>query len=119
MKGSCPGTVSGSVASFHYRNSFLQMIRGSVRPDTPGAIVDVSLELHPVVSVFMALWLGITGLFGVVLILAVLLGHGSGDPALGLVATFGMFALGYLLMHGAFAFEVGNVRQLLDEVTRP
>ena len=99
-----------------YRNSFLPMIDGRVSPDAHGTVVDVSLSLHPFTSVFMAVWLGLTGVLGIVFLVGVLLGHGSGEPVFSLV-PLGMCAFGYLLMHGGFAFEVGPVRKLLHEVT--
>ena len=99
-----------------YRNSFLPHVHGSVRPDGPGSVVQAELALHPFTAVFMGIWLGLVGLFGVVFVVTTV-AHGGFDASM--LIPLGMFGAGYGMMHGGFAFEVGKVRRLLDEISRP
>ena len=45
----------------HYRNSFLPQITGSIRSDLGRTLVEIRMALHPVVLVFLVLWLAFFG----------------------------------------------------------
>ena len=100
-----------------YRNSWLPFVEGSVRRDGGKTRIEVWLKLHPFVAVFTTVWLGFTGLGGLVAGVRLFTAQEPFEP-MGLI-PLGMFAFGYLLAHGAFAIEVGGVRQLLDQLARP
>jgi hypothetical protein len=45
----------------HYRNSFLPVIKGDIRPGLGGSVVDITMHPYPFVIVFMLIWFGFTG----------------------------------------------------------
>ena len=100
-----------------YRNSFLPLVEGSVQRDGAGSLIDAELTLHPFVAVVMAVFFTLTGLFGIASSIS-FYGEGRFQP-LEFPVPLGLFGGGFVLMHGAFALEVGSVRRLLEEVARP
>lgn len=111
------GKVTGNTFKLsriiHYRNSFLPTVSGTVREAGSGAVLEATLGLHPVVAVFMTLWLGFAG------VLALALGVGlvsRGENPLPALVPTGMFLFGYLLSQGAFLFEAKKAKQFLEEL---
>jgi hypothetical protein len=83
------------------RNSFLPVILGRLISIPTGTRVRVTMFLHPVVAIFMALWLGV-----------VLLGalfHQSGLSFL----PWGMFVFGIVLVAVGFIPEVITAKRLI------
>jgi hypothetical protein len=96
----------------HHRNSFLPLIKGRLHPSTRGTLVEIKMSLHPVVAVFMVLWLGfvaIGSLAGVTTWLAA-------PRDVVRLAPLGMFAFGYLLCTLSFKWEVRKERRALVEL---
>src|SRR5262245_4778015 len=87
-----------------YRNSFQTVLRASLQPDGQGTRISGKAGMHPVVPVFLLLWLGVVGVFGIVLAVGALSGSMKVDgPALsnGWVAVAMpavMFAFGLVLL---------------------
>lgn len=112
-QGELTGSTFNVARIIGYRNSFRPTVKGRVRPDGTGAVLEASLSLHPVVLGFMVFWLGsvlLAGLTGV----TTLLSQGK-NPALALFPT-GMFLFGYLLMQGGFWFESAKTKRFLEEL---
>jgi hypothetical protein len=110
-QGELTGTTFNVARIIGYRNSFLPMLKGRVRPDGTGAVLEATLSLHPVVLGFMVFFLGSALAIGLTLLMSLVL-QGK-NPALALFPT-GMFLFGYLLMQGAFSFESTQARRFLE-----
>jgi len=107
------GKFDGSVGHMHrdirYRNSFLPRVRASVAAAPDGTLVHITMHLHPVVAVFMLLWLGAVGIGAIA---AISQEHAS--VASTLIPT-GMFLFGVVLTAGGFYPEAYKARRLLRE----
>lgn len=97
----------------HYRNSFLPVILGEVRPEGPGTAVRVQMRLAHFISAFMVVWFS-----GVLLgMLAVIMALSAGQPAWGgLLAISGMLAFGVALVLLPFWYEVRQARPILRDL---
>jgi hypothetical protein len=84
-----------------YRNSFLPMIWGRLISIPTGTRVRVTMSLHPLVAVFMLVWLGFVGRGALV--------DRSGPPIL----LWGMFAFGVVLIAVGFIPEVITAKRLI------
>jgi len=84
-----------------YRNSFLPMIWGRLISIPTGTRVRVTMFLHPLVAVFMVVWLGFVGRGA--------LFDRSGPP----VFLWGMFVFGIVLVTAGFIPEVITARRLI------
>jgi hypothetical protein len=106
------GKVDGSEfkcrRDIRYQNSFLPRIAGRVSSDHNGTKTDVIMYLHPLVLVFMLLWLGGVGL-GAVAALR------QGDGGTGTLVPMGMFVIGVVLVLGGFYPEAIKARRLLEQ----
>jgi hypothetical protein len=105
--GDCVFTVQGAIS---YRNSFLPQIRGKITTAPEGSRIWISMTLHPFVLVFMTIWLGGLGV-ATVLILSGELRRG-GSPSAAFIPAV-MFAVGWAIATGAFAFEANIAEPLL------
>lgn len=95
-----------------YANAGLPCIHGTFIPGDRGTTIRLRMMPHLVVIVFMAYWLGMLGLFGLVSVLALI-----GDGSWTLLLVFGgMGAFALLLVYGAFWAEAGKAKSLLSEV---
>jgi len=105
------GTVKGSRFSLrrdiHYRNAFLPMLKGIIRPSPAGSRVVVIMHLHPFVLVFMLAWFGALGASA----LSALASHG---PVLAIVPG-GLFIFGAVVMALGFYPEALKARRILEE----
>jgi len=89
---------------FYGRNSFLPIIWGRLVPTFTGTRITVTMFLHPLVAIFMAFWLIVTG--G--------LNFGPFDPVLGLLLLFGIG----LVVFGFFPEAIKARRLIIDAATR-
>jgi hypothetical protein len=96
-----------------YRNSFLPRISGQIRQGSIGASIDVTLALHPVVMIFMIVWLLGVGAAGLVFA-SVAFSAGSFE-LFGLIPV-GMFVFGVLLCTLGFNFEASKAKSLLKQL---
>jgi hypothetical protein len=92
-----------------YRNSFIPLVRGRITSAPMGSRVDVTMSLHPVVAVFMALWILGTG-FGAL----AMLDTPSGQERSTAMLLLAMLALGVVLVVGGFFPEAAKTRRLLE-----
>jgi hypothetical protein len=96
-----------------YRNSFLPQISGQIRQGLQGATIEVTLALHPVVMIFMAVWLLGVGCAALAIVSA---GINSGKfEASGLI-PIGMFIFGILLCTLSFNVEAAKAKSLLKQL---
>jgi hypothetical protein len=93
-----------------YRNSFLPRISGQIRQGPIGATIDATLALHPVVLIFMAVWLLGVGYAGLVVASAA---FRAGTFASYSLIPIGMFVFGILLCTLSFNFEASKAKSLL------
>ncbi len=93
-----------------YRNSFLPYITGRVEPLQTGSEITVIMTLHPFVMLFMAVWLGFTGLMSLLLLPALLFGWLNAAPS---VIPLIMLLFGYLLCTIPFRLEAIKSRKFL------
>jgi hypothetical protein len=96
-----------------YRNSFLPRISGQIRQGPIGATVDITLALHPVVMIFMAVWL--LGVGGAGLVAASVAFSAGAFQPYGLI-PIGMFVFGVLLCTLGFNFEAAKAKSLLKQL---
>lgn len=97
----------------NYRNSFLPVIKGRIIPEGLGSQIDIELSLHPVVLVFMLIWLGMVGQIGILFLIATI-AEGKLEPA-GFVPV-GMFIFGCLLTVLGFKPEAERSKQFLQQL---
>ena len=97
----------------HYRNSFLPRIRGTVEATGVACTVAVRMDLHPLVWVFLAIWMGVIGVISVLLLLETIPSNGF-DPVLLILPVMLFFAYGMAL--GGFKYESKKSRQFLAEL---
>jgi hypothetical protein len=83
------------------RNSFLPLIWGRVVPIGIGARVSVTMFIHPLVALFVMLWLGMAANFAVTL----------PSP----FVPLGMFIFGVALTIGGFFPEAMKAKRLISE----
>jgi len=95
-----------------YRNSFLPRIRGTISAAPDGSRIAVTMRLHPLVLVFMTVWLGGVGA-AILLILAGELRKGRLSSAVLPPAT--MFIFGASISTGCFAYEARKAVTLLAD----
>ncbi len=93
-----------------YKNSFLPRVKGSIVKDLNGTKINVKMRLHPLVMVFMFIWLGFTG-FGFISFLIFSIQRGVLQPAM--LMPLLMVLLGYTLMTGAFKVESLQTKEFL------
>jgi hypothetical protein len=92
-----------------YRNSFLPRIRGHVEAIAGGTRIFVTMYLHPLVGVFMLIWLGGVGLGALAVSTA---GQAGTVPTL---VPFFMLVFGVALTLGGFYPEAIKARRLLEQ----
>jgi hypothetical protein len=97
----------------NYRNSFLPLIKGRISSEPIGSKIEVEMSLHPVVFVFMLVWLGMVGQFGVLLLIATI-AEGTFEPAA--LIPVGMFIFGCLLPLIGFKPEAGRSKKFLQQL---
>lgn len=83
------------------RNSFFPLVWGRLISTPTGTRVSVTMFLHPLVALFMTIWLGIVGRGA--------LADRSGPP----VFLWGMFIFGVALIAGGFIHEVITAKRLI------
>ena len=94
----------------HYRNSFLPRISGSVAPVSRGSRILLTMFIHPLVAVFMLVWLSIAGSF----VWEAL----TKDESSNIYFSITMFVFGVLLTLGGFVPEAVKAKRLLIEVVK-
>ncbi len=97
----------------HHRNSFLPIVRGRYAPLVNGTLVIITMNMHPFVIVFVALWLSAIGAAAVLALRRWLSVSGAGGAF-----PFGppaMFAFGYLLCTLGFKWNARKERRFLVE----
>lgn len=95
-----------------YRNSFLPQIRGVVEADLNGSKVNVKMDLHSMIGIFMLIWASAVGL--ACLAVLITLGMG-GDFDLFMLIPFGMLVFGYGLV--TIGFKLESARSKKDLAT--
>jgi hypothetical protein len=115
--GSFEGVVEGDTFRIHRavrgRNSFRPMLHGRIETTPSGrARIVVSFRLHPIVAVFMAVWLGITGSLTLI---GIQEAAATGERE-ALRHVGGMFALGFLMLFGGFAIEAHKAAGFMEAV---
>lgn len=104
-----------------YRNSFLPMINGKFQAQKNGTRILITIQLHPLVLVFMLWWM--SPLIGMSLLLLLSLVASiitKGAIEIGILGIFlgliGMLTFGYFLTLTGFSVEANKARQILDEL---
>jgi hypothetical protein len=93
-----------------YGNSFLPRIHGRVEPRAHGSRLNATMALHPLVAVFMLVWMAFALATGLPLA-ALQLARGLDEPAM--LTPMGMALAGWLLASGCFTFEARIARERL------
>lgn len=100
------GTITGN--SFRitrriiYNNAFQPQIKGEIEKDLYGVRLHVKMRLHPLVLVFMSIWLGITAIICLATLVFIVMNDHFEPMTL---IPFGMLIFGYALMLGGFKYE--------------
>jgi hypothetical protein len=97
-----------------YRNSFLPVVRGTIRPAAGGSEIEITMRMQMPVIVFMLLWFGLLGAF---LILGVS-GESAANGGAGTGCAVGlfMFAAAYGMMIIGFQVEAAKARTFLRDL---
>lgn len=105
-----------------YRNSFLPVISGQIIPHQNHVEIKIKMKPIKIVIIFMSLWLGLVGLFCIV-ILAMgivqfqqIIRNGFSPFAL---IPFILFLLGYSMLMFAFKFEARRSKYFLTRLFEP
>ena len=107
----------------HYRNSFLPVIKGEIRPGLGGTVVAITMQPHPLVIAFMLIWFGFAGtIFAGILFTSVIsiwqANGGSLTNLAGLIFPAGFLLFGYVLLMGGFKFESVKSKAFFQELFR-
>lgn len=96
-----------------YKNSFLPVIEGSVKPEYFGSKIKLKLRLDKFVMVFVIVWMTAVGIASIATIIGFL-----NDPSIDRMAfiPIGMFVFGYALTMLAFKFESAKSKRDLVEL---
>jgi hypothetical protein len=95
-----------------YRNSFLVALYGTFVPHQNGTTIRVRTLVHPLVRVFMAVYFGNVGMFG---LFALVLEHNRmGCFFLGISGIITIAGIGFV--YGIFWAEAGKSRRVLSTV---
>ena len=105
----------------HYRNSFLPVIKGEIRQDLGGSVIDIKMSPHIFVIVFMMLWFGFAGTIFLVVagVALVSFWQSSGEDIsmlAGIYIPAGFLIFGYLLVMGGFKFEAVKSKAFFREL---
>jgi hypothetical protein len=92
-----------------YQNSFLPHIRAHLEPRAQGCRLVGSMSLHPLVSVFLIVWVGVL----VLMVTPSLLRLAYGEPAREPWTLLGMLAFSWILSAGSFTVEAHLARRRL------
>jgi hypothetical protein len=99
------GEVTGSEVRIEraigYQNSFLPRIRAHLEPRAGGCRLVGSMSLHPLVAVFLVVWVAFLLMMG----LPALLWLARGEPSPQAWTFLGMLAFAWVLSAGAFTVE--------------
>ncbi|KAF2516589.1 hypothetical protein [Flavobacterium foetidum] len=100
-----------------YRNSFLPLIKGEIREDLNGTKINVKMQLHTFVKVFMIVWLGGVSLALLGVIFTVMFSNESALEALpGLLIPLGMLLFGTAMVSFGFKAESKKSIQDLEQI---
>jgi hypothetical protein len=107
----------------HYRNSFLPVIKGDIRPGLGGSVVDITMQPHPFVIAFMAVWFSFSGvIFAGILCTSLVsiwqMEDGGLGSLIGVIIPAGFVLFGYLLVMGGFKFESVKSKAFFQELFR-
>jgi hypothetical protein len=107
----------------HYRNSFLPVIKGEIRPGLGGTVVDITMFPHPLVIAFMIIWFGFAGTIFAAMLSTSLVSlwqskGGSLMDLAGMAIPAGFLLFGYVLMMGGFKFESVKSKAFFQELFR-
>ena|SRR5687768_7943521 len=107
----------------HYRNSFLPVIKGEIRPGLGGTVVDITMHPHPFVIAFMIIWFGFAGtIFAGILSTSLISiwqsNGGSLTDLAGVIFPAGFLLFGYVLVMGGFKFEAAKSKAFFQELFR-
>ena len=113
FEGSIEGKSFNISPIIDYKNSFLPRISGHIEAAGNGTHIDVKMQLHPFVLVFMFVWVGIVGMaFLGFLIMS--LTQGTFDPLI--LIPLGMLLLGYGITVGGFKYESVKCKKYLADL---
>ncbi|WP_431095317.1 hypothetical protein [Polaromonas aquatica] len=111
--GNVNGTVFKMRRDIRYRNSFLPRVHGSVISIPAGSRIFVRMHLHPLVVVFLLVWLGGVGVGALNAFIS------ENRSLQSVLAPAGMFLFGILLTLGGFFPEAFKARRLLEQGIAP
>lgn len=96
-----------------YRNSFLPVVVGAIRPTLLGSDIEITMRMQAPVIGFMVVWFGVLGV-----IVASTYSSGAQNGELGPDCAGGLFlfAIGYGMTTIAFQYEAAKARTFLEEV---
>ncbi len=97
----------------NYRNSFLPNLRGQFIPTDHGTLIQVRMSMHPLVAVFMIIWVTPLVLFGVVF---PLVDWVSAHNFAIRVELLEMMAFAYLLVFLGFGIEAIIAERRLKQI---
>ncbi|MCI4668895.1 MAG: hypothetical protein MRZ79_12230 [Bacteroidia bacterium] len=97
----------------HSRNSFIPQIKGTIEPTNQGSKIHVKMQLHELVLIFMAVWMGGTGLAFFAFLWSAIKAE---VHFLVPLAPLGMMLFGYLLATIAFNFEADNSTKFFEKI---
>lgn len=111
------GTINGKSFSIQriieYRNSFVPQIRGVVSQDLKGTKIEVTMQLHVVIMIFLSIWCTGVGL-AFVGMLYQSIQSGTWDYIIAI--PLGMFLFAVLLVTFGFKSESHHAHGLLQKV---
>jgi hypothetical protein len=96
-----------------YRNSFLPRIKGVIKKDISGTLIEVNMRLHPFVLAFLCIWMGGVTLACLSILPTLFSGKDVGST---MFIPFAMLLFAYLLSTGAFKVESGKSKKDLAKL---
>ena len=98
-----------------YRNSFIPIMKGTVKPTETGSKIKLEMTLHPFVKSFMRMWLGMVAM-GFITITISMLESSSFSPLF--LFPIGMWFFGYFLAKKGFGYEAKPAQTTLESIIK-
>jgi hypothetical protein len=104
-----------------YRNSFLPIINGTLEPHENGTKILITMKLHPLVLVFLLVWMSPLVMIGLGLLFSLVVsmittGTVDFNLLLVLLGLMGMLVFAYILTSSGFTIEANKAYRILSEL---
>ncbi len=101
-----------------YRNSFLPVVKGEIRPEIDGTSIHITIRMNAIVEIFMVLLLGFDASMFFLLLCGWLFSVGTFyvSPYVAILIPIGLFIVQYVFSTSLFKLESVKSRSFLEDL---